>query len=256
VFDRAASSYGRVGPDFFSVLGALLVEHATVAAGSRLIDIAAGTGAVSLAASHRLGPTGSVLAVDLAPEMLAHLRQRLDGKTPTPFMTALMDAECLGVRGGSFDVALSGIALQSMLHPRSAALEMCRVLRSGGAFGISISKGWWWEEDPSWNWHATLLDELGVVFEGAPPSSGEHFVDQLLFDVPLSRIERSREILEFEFEDADVFWEWCWSHGWRGVMERLTTKQLDGYRNGIFESIGDGPMPGQLVANLVTAVRK
>jgi len=256
VFDRAASSYGRVGPDFFSVLGALLVEHATVLAGSRLIDIAAGTGAVSLAAFDQLGPTGSVLAVDLAPEMLTHLRQRLDGKLPTSLVTAVMDAECLSLRGGSFDVALSGIALQSMLHPQSAALEMCRVLRSGGAFGISISKGWWWEEDPRWNWHATLLDGLGVVLEGAPPSSGEHFIDQLLFDMPLSGIERSREVLEFEFEDADVFWKWCWSHGWRGVIERLTAEQRDGYRKGIFESIGDGPMPGQLVANLATAARK
>ena len=139
---------------------------------------------------------------------------------------------------------------QSMLHPRAAVLEMCRVVRSGGAFGISISKGWWWEEDPRWNWHATLLDGLGVVFEDAPPSSGEQFVDQLLFDMPLSPSKRSREVLEFEFEDAETFWTWCWSHGWRGVMERLTAEQLDGYRKGICESIGDGRMPGQLVANL------
>jgi ubiquinone/menaquinone biosynthesis C-methylase UbiE len=76
VFDRAASSYGRVGPDFFSDLGALLVEYAAVPAGSKMIDIGAGTGAVSLAASHRLGSSGSVLAIDLAPEMLAQLRQR------------------------------------------------------------------------------------------------------------------------------------------------------------------------------------
>jgi hypothetical protein len=40
-----------------------------------------------------------------------------------------------------------------------------------------------------------------------------------------------------------------------GVMERLNAKQLDGHRKGIFESTGDGPMPGQLVANLVAAVR-
>jgi O-methyltransferase/aklanonic acid methyltransferase len=256
VFDRAASSYGRVGPDFFSDLGALLVEHANVPAGSRMIDIGAGTGAVSLAASHRLGSSGSVLAVDFAPEMLAQLWQRLHGTTHSSLMTAVMDAARLGVGSGLFDVALSGIALQSMLDPRAAVLEMCRVLRSGGAFGISISKGWWWQEDPRWNWHATLLEGLGVVFEEPPPSSGEHFVDQLLFDMPLLEVERSREVLEFEFEDAETFWKWCWSHGWRGVMERLTAEQLDGYRKGIFKFIGDGQMPGQLVANLATADRR
>ena len=253
VFDRAALSYGRVGPDFFSELGALLVEHATVPAGSRMIDVGAGTGAVSLAASLRLGPSGSVLAIDLAPEMLAQLRHRLDGHAPTPFMTAVMDAGVLGLRSSSFDVALSGIALQSMSDPQAAVFEMCRVLRSGGSFGVSVSRGWWWEEDPRWQWHATLLDELGVTIKDAPPSSGQHFLNQLLSAMPLSEVAQSQELLEFEFEDADTFWKWCWSHGWRGVMERLTTEQLDGYRKGVFDSIGDGPMPGQLVANLATA---
>jgi ubiquinone/menaquinone biosynthesis C-methylase UbiE len=256
VFNRAALTYGQVGPDFFSELGSLLVEHATIPAGSMMIDIGAGTGAVSLAACLRLGPSGSVLAIDLAPEMLAQLRHRLNGHAPTPLTTAVMDAGVLGVRSSSFDVALSSIALQSMSDPQAAVFEMCRVLRSGGSFGVSVSRGWWWEEDPRWQWHATLLDDLGVTIEDAPPSSGQHFLNQVLSDMPLSEVEQSQQILEFEFEDADTFWKWCWSHGWRGVMERLTREQLDGYRKGAFDSIGEGPMPGQLLANLATAVRR
>ncbi len=227
-----------------------------IPARSKLIDVGAGTGVVSLAASLRLGSSGSVLAVDLAAKMLVELRYRLGGRTPTSFMTAVMDAAFLGVRSASFDVALSGIALQSMFDPQSAVAEMCRVLRSGGTFGISISKGWWWEEDARWQWHAALLDELGVTVEDAPPSSGQHFVDQLLYDMPLSRVERAEEVLEFEFEDAETYWKWCWSHGWRGVMERLTAEQLDGYQRGVLESIGEGTMPGRLVAHLATAVRR
>jgi ubiquinone/menaquinone biosynthesis C-methylase UbiE len=256
MFDRAAPTYGQVGPDFFSELGDLLVTRVTIPAGSKLIDVGAGTGAVSLAASMRLGSSGSVLAIDLAPKMLAELRYRLDGRTPTPFMTAVMDAAFLGVRSASFDVALSGIALQSMSDPQSAVVEMCRVLRSVGTFGISISKGWWWEEDARWQWHAALLDELGVAIEHAPPTSGQHFLDQLLSDMPLSRVERAEEVLEFEFEDAETYWKWCWSHGWRGVMERLTAEQLDGYRRGVLESIGEGTMPGRLVVQLATAARR
>jgi O-methyltransferase/aklanonic acid methyltransferase len=253
VFDRAASSYGRVGPDFFSDLGFLLVERTAVPAGARMIDVGAGTGAVSLAASLRLGPTGSVLAVDLAPEILAQFRHRLEGHTSTPFMTAVMDAGSLGVRSSTFDLALSGIALQTMPDPQAAVSEMCRVLRPGGLFGASVSTGWWWEEDPRWQWHATLLDELGVTIGEVPPSSGERFLGELLGHMPLSEVEQFHHVLEFEFEDADTFWAWCWSHGWRGVMERLTTEQQGGYREGVFDSIGDGPVPGRLVADLATA---
>src|SRR5580704_3331851 len=122
VFDRAASSYGRVGPDFFSDLGTLLVEHANVPAGSRMIDIGAGTGAVSLAASHRLGSSGSVLAVDFAPEMLAQLWQRLHGNTRPSLMTAVMDAARLGVGSGVFDVTLSGICSPIDVAPTSGGV--------------------------------------------------------------------------------------------------------------------------------------
>ncbi len=256
VFDRAAPTYGQVGPDFFSDLGALLVTRMSIPSGSKLIDVGAGTGAVSAAASQRLGTSGFVFAVDVALKMLAQLRSRFDGLTETPIVTALMDAAALGVRSASVDVALSGIALQSMSDPRSAVDEMCRVQRPGGAFGISTSKGWWWQEDPRWRWHAVLLDELGVAIDDPPPSSGQRFVDQLLSDMPLSSVERTEEVLDFEFEDAETYWNWCWSHGWRGVMERLSAEQLARYQRGVLESIGDGPMPGQLVAQLATAVRR
>jgi ubiquinone/menaquinone biosynthesis C-methylase UbiE len=132
VFDRAAPTYGQVGPDFFSVLGDLLVNRAAVSVGSKVIDVGAGTGAVTEAASRQIGPSGSVFAVDLAPEMLVQLRQRLIGNTPAHVITAVMNAGSLSIRTGSFDVALSGIALQSMSDPQAAVIEMSRVLRSGG----------------------------------------------------------------------------------------------------------------------------
>src|ERR1700677_1388997 len=146
VFDRAAPTYGQVGPDFFRDLGNLLVERATIPAGSRIIDVCAGTGAVSLAASRKVGPGGSVLAIEVAPKMLTQLRHRLDGYTSTRLTTAVMDAGFLGVRSSTFDVAPSGIALQSMPDPQAAVTEMCRVVRSAGSLGASVSTGWWWEE--------------------------------------------------------------------------------------------------------------
>lgn len=256
MFDRAAPTYGQVGPDFFSALGDLLVERASVSVGSNVIDVGAGTGAVTQAAAVRLGSSGSLLAIDLAPQMLAQLRRRLDGRVSVSLATSVMDAGFLGVRASSFDVALSGIALQSMADPSAAAAEMCRVIRPGGTFGISISKGWWWEEDPRWQWHADLLRGLGIACEDPPPSSGQEFIDQLLSGMPLSNIQRTREMLEFEFDGAETFWEWCWSHGWRSVMERLTEEQQNDYLRGVRGSIGGDPFPGHLVAHLATAVRK
>jgi ubiquinone/menaquinone biosynthesis C-methylase UbiE len=255
VFDRAASTYGRVGPDFFTDLGELLVNRSNVPVGSKLIDVGAGTGAVTRFAAAQVGSAGSVLAIDVAPEMLAHLRQRLEGKSPVTIATGVMDAGRLGVRSGLFDAALSGIALQSMPDPRAAVAEMCRVVRSGGTCGISICTGWWWEEDPRWQWHANLLCSLDVAIEEVPMSAGGNFLQKLLSGMPFLDVELTRDLLEFEFDSAEVFYEWCWSHGWRNVMERLTDEQLKGYRRGVFESIGDSPIAGRLVVYMATATR-
>jgi SAM-dependent methyltransferase len=254
VFDRAASTYGRVGPDFFSDFGELLVERSSLTLGSSVIDVGAGTGAVTQFAVAEVGLEGSVLAIDIAPEMLKQLPQRLDPEIPV-CVTAAMDAGLLGVRSDFFDAALSGIALQSMPEPHAAITEMCRVVHAGGKLGISVCTGWWWDEDPRWQWHANLLRSLDVATEEAPMAAGGHFLEEVLSGMPLLDVELTREVLEFEFDSAELFYKWCWSHGWRNVMERLTDEQLAGYQRGVFESIGESAIAAQLVAYMATAVR-
>ena len=73
-------------------------------------------------------------------------------------------------------------------------------------------------------------------------SAGHHFLEELLSEMPFLDIERTQDVLEFGFDSAEMFYEWCWSHGWRNVMEPLTDEQLKGYRRGVFESIGDSPI--------------
>jgi O-methyltransferase/aklanonic acid methyltransferase len=77
VFERAAQTYERVGPGLFSHYGRRLVELAGLQPGGRVLDVAAGAGAVLLPAAERAGPHGEVVGVDLAAAMVARLRQEL-----------------------------------------------------------------------------------------------------------------------------------------------------------------------------------
>lgn len=58
VFSRAAESYDRVGPDFFSHFGHRLVELVEVRPGATVLDVATGTGAALLPAAERARPGG------------------------------------------------------------------------------------------------------------------------------------------------------------------------------------------------------
>jgi O-methyltransferase/aklanonic acid methyltransferase len=71
IFTRAAATYDSVGPRHFTYFARRLVEFAALEAGSRVLDVATGTGAVLLAAAERVGSTGSVVGIEVTEAMLA-----------------------------------------------------------------------------------------------------------------------------------------------------------------------------------------
>ena len=62
--------FGHVSREFVPPL----VRAARLAPGQRVLDIATGTGLVAEAAAAAVGPTGSVVAADIAPAMLGQPR--------------------------------------------------------------------------------------------------------------------------------------------------------------------------------------
>jgi demethylmenaquinone methyltransferase/2-methoxy-6-polyprenyl-1,4-benzoquinol methylase len=135
VFDSVASRYDLMN-DLMS-LGlhrawkAYAVAVAAPKAGDRVLDIAGGTGDLSMALAKRVGPQGCVVHTDINAAMLGAGRDRLvDQGLSLP--TVLCDAEALPFRDASFDLATVGFGLRNMTHKERALGEMARVLRPGG----------------------------------------------------------------------------------------------------------------------------
>src|SRR3954447_15767090 len=71
MYDRAAPIYGQVGTKQFTYFGNLLVDRLHVPRGAKVLDIAAGRGALLFALAEKVGEQGHVLGIDLAPTMVA-----------------------------------------------------------------------------------------------------------------------------------------------------------------------------------------
>src|SRR5271165_5295624 len=72
-WDNAAHAWHNWGPTLQQWLGPateLMLDMAGVKIGSRVLDVAAGAGDQTLHAAQRVGPSGFVLATDLAPKIL------------------------------------------------------------------------------------------------------------------------------------------------------------------------------------------
>lgn len=168
VYDRAAASYERVGPSFFSYFGRRAVEMVDMSEGSRVLDVACGAGAVLLAAIGWVGPSGIVVGVDRAGAMVDRARGEIRHRGISNAFVARMDAMALAFPESVFDTVFCGFALNGLSTPTFALREFSRVLRAQGRVGLTISEGWWWEGDERWQWHSALLKSLGIRVDLEP----------------------------------------------------------------------------------------
>ena len=134
-WQAAAGAWHRWAPVLEDWLGAAtqhMLDAAGVGAGSQVLDVAAGAGGQSLAAAHRAGSTGRVVATDIAPEILAFAAQAA-AQAGVAIETRELDGEALDAAGtGSFDAVISRLGLIYFPDRQRALSGMRNALRQGG----------------------------------------------------------------------------------------------------------------------------
>lgn len=94
--------------------------------GMQVLDVAAGTGLVTVAAHGLVGPKGRVIALDPSPGMLAELCKKIEVQTIEAF------AEAIPLPDAGMDFVSMGYALRHVADLDQAFGEYLRVLRPGG----------------------------------------------------------------------------------------------------------------------------
>lgn len=134
-WQAAAEPWYRWGPALEQWLGEateLMLDLAGIGPGSRVLDVAAGTGGQTLAAARRAGPDGSVLAIDISENILRFAEQRARDEGVGNVTTRVMDGEQLDVDEGSFDAVISRVGFIYFPDQQAAFEGMKRALKSGG----------------------------------------------------------------------------------------------------------------------------
>lgn len=104
---------------------------ADLAAGDRALDCCTGTGDLALALAQRVTPSGSVVGVDFAEEMLAQARAKAAARGATvDFRQA--DALDLPFPDDAFDAATVAFGIRNVSDLDRGIAEMVRVVRPGG----------------------------------------------------------------------------------------------------------------------------
>ena len=135
MFDRIAPVYDAMNAVISGFQEPQWRRRAVAAAGLRpgmtALDVATGTGKIATGLADRVGPTGHVLGVDLAPNMIDRARRSDRGRHPW-LRFVVGDALDLPVDDASVDVATIAFGMRNLPDHARGFSEMRRVVRPGG----------------------------------------------------------------------------------------------------------------------------
>jgi SAM-dependent methyltransferase len=210
-----------------------LLNAAGASSGTRLLDIACGTGALAAAAA---GRGADVTAIDFAPAMIAEAALRHPG---IDFRVA--DAEAIPLPAGSVEAVTCSFGLLHIERPERVLAEVARVLRPGtGRFATTA-----WAPDGDL---FTLVGQavrthadMAVPLPPAPPMF--RFADESHCETAL----RAVGLVECSFQQLPLVWtggapESVLDLIYRGTVRTpmLIEAQVPGVRSAIERAILEG----------------
>jgi SAM-dependent methyltransferase/uncharacterized membrane protein YdcZ (DUF606 family) len=198
----SSGAYDKIA--WFTVpLADRLVDTVDLRAGSKVLDVATGTGHVALAAARRFCAT---TGVDYVPALLEVARRRADAEgLEVTFEEG--DAEALRFEDNSFDYVFSAIGVMFTAdHPRAAG-QLVRVCKPGGTIGLVN----WTPSGFVGEMFRTIAKHVPPPPEAKPPGlwGTEDYLKEILGDGVSLRIEDGSIAMRFPSTEhfADFFIE-------------------------------------------------
>jgi ubiquinone/menaquinone biosynthesis C-methylase UbiE len=158
----ALGDYALMAEEVMAPLGPVLVGATGIGPGDLVLDVAAGSGNISIPAA-KTGAT--VVSSDVTPELLLRSQARA-AEQGVRLKWREANAEALPFADGEFDIVMSAIGVMFAPHHQRAADELVRVCRPGGRIGV-IS---WTPEGWFGRMLATIRPYWPTLLPGVPPA--------------------------------------------------------------------------------------
>ena len=136
-YNAAADSFDDPALSFWDLIGRRTVDRLRLKPGDHVLDAACGSGASTIPVAQRVGPSGKVVAIDLAERMLQLARAKARRLSLQNIEFKLADMEQSGFSNASFDAVVCVFGIFFVPEMTNAMRELWRMVREGGQLAIT-----------------------------------------------------------------------------------------------------------------------
>jgi ubiquinone/menaquinone biosynthesis C-methylase UbiE len=222
-YNAAADFYDASPLSFWEYFGRRTIELVSLPIGSRVLDVCCGTGASALPAAEAVGPTGNVIGVDLAAELLALARRKAIQRRLANIEFEIGDMLSLRFPNETFDAVVCVFGIFFLPDMAMAARELWRCVRPGGQLGVTTWGPNLFEPANDAFWRA-IKDVRPDLYKGFNPWDRINDVVSLNKILSEARITSPKIITEKRFhpiKSASDWWTIVLGSGYRGTIEQL-----------------------------------
>lgn len=234
LFDGASGTYGKYGSSYFTHFARRLVDIVDPPLGTSVLDVAMGRGAILIPAAQKIGLGGRAVGIDLSPKMVNEVENELKGLSLSHVSVREMDADSLQFNAGSFDTIFCGFSLFFMPDIKQVLSEFRRVLKEDGVVALST----WGKRDTC----HSLLRDCAKTFGIDPKVTFHDFHEpsclaELLEANGFGGVRTTSEVYDQIYPDIDSWHESLWSHGTRGILERIPKTRIEEFFSVVSEKV-------------------
>ena len=228
-YNAAADFYDHPANAFWAHFGRRTVERLGLRPGQQVLDVCSGSGASALPAAEAVAPTGTVLAVDLASDLLALANAKAQARGLANLQCRTSDLLSLGVPEAHFDAVICVFGIFFIPDMPAAVRALWRLVRPGGQLALTTWGPSLFEPLNTLFWEAVraVRPELHKSFNPWDRISTPAGLRALLDEAEVGAAEIVAEAHQHPLPTPDDAWALIMGSGYRGTLEQLTAAERE-----------------------------
>jgi ubiquinone/menaquinone biosynthesis C-methylase UbiE len=254
-YNAAADFYDDPANSFWERFGRCTVERLHLRRGATVLDVCCGSGASALPAAVIVGPSGSVVAVDLAERLLQSGRAKAQARGLLNVQFRVGDMLDLPVPESGFDAVVCVFGIFFVPDMPAALRALWARVRIGGKLAITTWGPRFFEPATSVFW-SSVQKERPDLYKGFNPWDricDPESITALFGQAGIANPEVAAESNRHPISSPQAWWAAVLGSGYRGTLDQMDPAARDRVRFANCEYIRNSGL-AYVEANVVYAV--